>query len=86
MVRRRLLLARIRPRPSLAGNDFLINARIEAAARSHGAVPVDLYAPFKGAGDVDPTPLLADDGDHPDAAGHALIARVLLAALPTEAG
>ena len=58
-----------------------LNAQIEAAALSHDAVPVDLYAPFKGAGDVDPTPLLADDGDHPDAAGHALIAHVLLAAL-----
>ncbi len=63
-----------------------LNARIEAAARSHGAVPVDLYGPFKGAGDVDPTPLLADDGDHPDAAGHAVIARVLLTALPPATG
>ncbi len=63
-----------------------LNARIEAAARSHDAVPVDLYAPFKGAGDVDPTALLADDGDHPDAAGHALIAHVLLTALPPATG
>ncbi len=63
-----------------------LNAQIAAAVRSHDAIPVDLYAPFKGAGDVDPTPLLADDGDHPDAAGHALIARVLLAAVPTVAG
>jgi lysophospholipase L1-like esterase len=38
---------------------------------------VDLYAPFKGTGDTDPTPLLAADGDHPDAAGHQLIATTL---------
>jgi lysophospholipase L1-like esterase len=41
---------------------------------------VDLYAPFKGNGDQDPTALLAQDGDHPDAAGHELIAETLLAA------
>jgi lysophospholipase L1-like esterase len=42
-----------------------------------GVICVDLYAPFKGNGDVDPTPLLATDGDHPDAAGHQLIANTL---------
>ena len=62
-----------------------LNAQIEATTRSRDAVPVDLYTPFKGTGDVDPTPLLADDGDHPDAAGHTLIAHVLLGALPAGA-
>ncbi|HET9656320.1 MAG TPA: SGNH/GDSL hydrolase family protein [Kineosporiaceae bacterium] len=41
-------------------------------------VCVDLYAPFKGGGDQDPTALLSSDGDHPDAAGHELIAHTLL--------
>ena len=50
-----------------------------AAAASHDRC-VDLYAPFEGAGDRNPTALLADDGDHPNAAGHRLIARTLLAA------
>jgi lysophospholipase L1-like esterase len=39
---------------------------------------VDIYAPFEGAGDRNPTALLADDGDHPNAAGHRLIAKALL--------
>lgn len=40
---------------------------------------VDVDSAFVGQG-ADPTPLLAEDGDHPNAAGTALIARVLLAA------
>jgi lysophospholipase L1-like esterase len=56
------------------------NAQICAAAREVDATCVDLYRPFNGNGGQDPTPLLADDGDHPNAAGHTLIARVLLAA------
>jgi lysophospholipase L1-like esterase len=59
-----------------------VNARISSAAAAHGAVYVDLFTPFRGAdGSKDCTALLAADGDHPDAAGHALIARTLLAAL-----
>ncbi len=47
-----------------------------------GATCLDLYAPFKAAdGSADPTALLAGDGDHPNAAGHALIARLMLAQL-----
>ncbi len=57
-----------------------VNAAICRAATAVSATCVDLYAPFKGGGDRDPTPLLASDGDHPDADGHALIARTLLAA------
>ncbi len=47
-------------------------------ARAAGGRCTDLYAPFKAAdGSADPTDLLADDGDHPDAAGHRLIAQAL---------
>jgi lysophospholipase L1-like esterase len=59
------------------------NAAISRAAVAHGATVVDLYAPFKGDGRVDPSPLLADDGDHPDAAGTAVIADAVLAAYPS---
>jgi lysophospholipase L1-like esterase len=54
------------------------NAICAAAARGN-AECVDLYRPFKGDGSVDATPLLAADGDHPDAAGHQLIASRLAA-------
>ncbi|GAA3579764.1 hypothetical protein GCM10022197_41690 [Microlunatus spumicola] len=56
------------------------NAAIVLVAGARGATLVDLYAPFKGAGEQDPTGLLAADGDHPDAAGTALISRTVLAA------
>ena len=56
------------------------NAAIRTAATAAGDQVVDLYAPFEGAGDRNPTALLADDGDHPNAAGHRLIARTLLTA------
>ena len=58
-----------------------LNASICAAATSGGATCVDLYAPFKGDGTANPTHLLAGDGDHPNAAGHAAIARALMAQL-----
>jgi len=51
-------------------------------AHSAGATCVSLYAPFKGNGSINPTSLLAPDGDHPNAAGHQLIASTLLAATP----
>jgi lysophospholipase L1-like esterase len=56
------------------------NAAIAAASAANHDQTVDLYAPFEGQGDRNPTALLADDGDHPNAAGHRLIARTLLAA------
>jgi lysophospholipase L1-like esterase len=59
------------------------NAAICATARSFGDTCVDLYAPFLSAdGNRNPTPLLSSDGDHPNAAGHDVIARALLAATP----
>jgi lysophospholipase L1-like esterase len=60
-----------------------LNDGIERAARTEHAVPVDLYGPFKADGQRDPTPLLAADGDHPNATGHRVIASALLAATPT---
>jgi lysophospholipase L1-like esterase len=56
------------------------NDAIAAAARADDATYADIYTPFEDNADV--SALLAPDGDHPDAAGHALIARVLLAATP----
>lgn len=58
-----------------------LNSRICRSATEAGATCVHLYAAFKSpTGDRDPTPLLAPDGDHPDAAGHEVIAKALLAA------
>jgi lysophospholipase L1-like esterase len=60
------------------------NREICGAARRRGAACVDLVAPFKGGGHRDPTPLLADDGDHPNAAGVRAIVAALLAATPAD--
>jgi lysophospholipase L1-like esterase len=69
----------------LAWSDRLtraFNAALCPRVAAAGATCLDLYAPFKGAdGRGDPTGLLAGDGDHPNAAGHALIARLMLAQL-----
>lgn len=53
------------------------NSAICSAAGDAGATCVDLYTPFKGDGGTDPTPLLAADGDHPNAAGHDVIATAI---------
>jgi lysophospholipase L1-like esterase len=55
------------------------NAAIRSVATAAAARYVDLYRPFEESG-RDVTSLMAADGDHPDAAGHELIARTLLAA------
>ena len=55
------------------------NIAICAAAEQDNAACVDLYRPFKGDGSDDASPLLADDRDHPNAAGHQLIASRLAA-------
>ena len=55
------------------------NAVIRSVATAGGARYVDLVGPFEHSG-RDVTSLLAADGDHPDAAGHDLIARSLLRA------
>ncbi|GAA3826329.1 hypothetical protein GCM10022226_53840 [Sphaerisporangium flaviroseum] len=59
-----------------------VNAVLAASAAAAGALYVDLYVPFKGTdGTRDDTGLLADDGDHPDATGHQIIAESVLSAL-----
>jgi lysophospholipase L1-like esterase len=59
------------------------NRAICSTARISGDTCVDLYTPFLSTdGTRNPTALLASDGDHPDAAGHEVIARALLAATP----
>ncbi|GAA0944848.1 hypothetical protein GCM10009554_39300 [Kribbella koreensis] len=55
------------------------NAATADAARSDGATYVDIFTAFEKPGQ-DVTTLLAPDGDHPNAAGHALIARSLASA------
>ncbi|MFE9690256.1 SGNH/GDSL hydrolase family protein [Micromonospora sp. NPDC005806] len=57
-----------------------VNDALRAAARRSGAIYVATYPAFRGpTGEADPTDLLADDGDHPNARGHELIARAAYA-------
>ncbi|MFG3685068.1 SGNH/GDSL hydrolase family protein [Micromonospora sp. NPDC047740] len=59
-----------------------VNQALHDAAAETAALYVPTYPAFKGvAGDQDPTDLLADDGDHPNAVGHELIARAANAAV-----
>jgi lysophospholipase L1-like esterase len=54
----------------------------EAASTTH-ALYVSTYRAFKGPdGTIDPTPLLASDGDHPDSRGHRVIADAFFRAAP----
>jgi lysophospholipase L1-like esterase len=57
-----------------------LNTTICDVAQQAGATCVDLYAPFKGDGTLNPTELLAADGDHPNAAGNKVISSALMAA------
>jgi lysophospholipase L1-like esterase len=57
-----------------------VNAVEKAVAVRQRAIYVDLFRPFVGAdGTADPTDLLVDDGDHPNAKGHRAIAAAVLA-------
>jgi acyl-CoA thioesterase-1 len=59
------------------------NRALQQAAADTGSRYVAVSTAFKGPdGTGDPTPLLAPDGDHPNATGHRLIARRLYQALP----
>lgn len=59
------------------------NRALLEAATSTDAQYVDVSSAFKGNdGKTDPTPLLAFDGDHPNARGHRVLATTLYAALP----
>ncbi len=54
------------------------NTIIQTVTERAGSTYVDLFTPFKGVDrQLDPTALLADDGDHPSQAGHQLIADLL---------
>ena len=68
----------------VAGSDALtrdVNDTIKAVARSSHAIYVDAYTPFKGAGSLDPTSALLDDGDHLNAEGHAIMESAVFDAL-----
>jgi lysophospholipase L1-like esterase len=69
----------------VAGSDALtrdVNQVVLDVARDTGATYVDAYTPLKGTeGDRNPTEDLLDDGDHPDASGHARLADAVLDAL-----
>jgi lysophospholipase L1-like esterase len=61
-----------------------VNQVVVGVTRSTGSVYVDAYTPLKGAdGQRDPTEDLLDDGDHPNASGHARLADAVLDALQT---
>jgi lysophospholipase L1-like esterase len=65
-----------------------VNDVVAATAAANSFRYVDLFTPFRGGtGERDDTHLLASDGDHPNSAGHRLIAAELikqgLAALAT---
>jgi lysophospholipase L1-like esterase len=67
---------------SLACTDSA-NAALALAAKATNATYVSTLTAFKGSkGTTDDTSLLASDGDHPDAAGHALIARTIADVFP----
>jgi acyl-CoA thioesterase-1 len=69
-------------RAATQATDYL-NDALAAAAKATGATYVSTLRAFKGAdGKSDPTPLLESDGDHPNAAGHKVIADAISAVLP----
>ena len=69
----------------VASSDALtkaVNQAVLDVTRRTGSTYVDAYTPLKGAGGHrDPTEDLLDDGDHPDASGHARLADAVLDAL-----
>jgi acyl-CoA thioesterase I len=60
-----------------------VNDALAAAVAATHVTYVSTLVAFKGPdGSKDPTDLLAPDGDHPDAAGHQVIAQALVDVLP----
>jgi len=57
------------------------NAVIRSVAQSTSSAYADLWLAFRGTTSRDDTALLAPDGDHPNAAGHAVIAAAVLRVL-----
>lgn len=56
-----------------------VNTVVRAVAGAQGALYVDAYTAFKGVdGDTDVTSYLADDGDHPNSDGHAVLASAVV--------
>ncbi|MGB9376761.1 MAG: SGNH/GDSL hydrolase family protein [Mycobacteriales bacterium] len=67
----------------VANSDALtrqVNTVLAQVARNGNGLYADLYTPFKEDGSADDTDLLASDGDHPNAAGHEMIATAIAAA------
>ncbi|MCL1869788.1 MAG: SGNH/GDSL hydrolase family protein [Promicromonosporaceae bacterium] len=81
-------VGRSRGQAFVAGSDALtrtVNASIQSVATATGATYVDAYTPLKGiTGTRDPTDDLLGDGDHPNQAGHRLIAQAVLSVLVRE--
>jgi lysophospholipase L1-like esterase len=80
-------IARAKGSTYVANSDALtiaVNQALAEAAAAKGARYVDIYSPFKGDSSRDDTPLLAADGDHPNATGHQVIASSVLSALAME--
>lgn len=69
----------------VAASDSLtrwVNDLVRQVAQSSGASYADAFTPFKGAdGDSDDTSYLSDDGDHPNANGHDVLANAVVAAV-----
>ena len=63
-----------------------LNSRLASLSVQHDVLYTDVYTPFKGTGTLDDSALLAGDGDHPNAAGHELIAEAIEATLLGDTG
>lgn len=59
----------------------LVNAAIATIANEKHVRYADAYTPFKGRSGLDPTDLLAADGNHPNATGHEKLASAVVTAL-----
>lgn len=69
----------------MTGSDALtssVNQTIHEVAAATGSIYIDTYPPLKGpSGQPDPTPDLLEDGDHPNATGHPILAAAVMAGL-----
>lgn len=62
------------------------NALMKTTAAKYGAVYADAATPFTGSsGTANDTAMLASDGDHPDAEGHAALASAVVSSLGSAA-
>lgn len=69
----------------VTGSDALtrsVNQTIRDVATATGSIYIDTYTPLKGpSGQRDPTPDLLEDGDHPNAKGHSILATAVITGL-----